>query len=83
MEKEPPTEFVCPISLQVMKDPVIAEDGYTYERKFLMEWLSKSSVSPMTREHMNPKHVLPNTEIFRRILRSEFAPEIIIDLTED
>ena len=28
-----PKEFLCPISKTLMKDPVIASDGVTYERK--------------------------------------------------
>ena len=28
-----PDEFKCPITTEIMKDPVIAADGITYERK--------------------------------------------------
>lgn len=42
-------KYLCPITGDVMKDPVIAMDGYTYERTAIVEWLSRSGVSPMTR----------------------------------
>ena len=29
-------------------DPVVANDGYTYDRKNIEEWWSKSDLSPMT-----------------------------------
>ena len=29
---DPPHQFVCPITLQLMKDPTKAADGFTYER---------------------------------------------------
>lgn len=30
--------FVCPITRQVMKDPVLTPDGHTYERTAIEEW---------------------------------------------
>lgn len=47
-----PDEMVCPITSDRMKDPVCAEDGHTYERAALREWLSKHGTSPITREPM-------------------------------
>ena len=32
-QKPVPDEFICPITLKVMKDPVTASDGFTYERE--------------------------------------------------
>ena len=39
----------CPIGKDVMKDPVLTADGYSYERKAIKEWLTHSTKSPMTR----------------------------------
>ena len=33
--------FECPLSLDIMKDQVIAEDGITYEREDIERWISK------------------------------------------
>lgn len=42
-------EFMCPIRLEVMKDPVIASDGHTYEMEAINRWLSSGHViSPVT-----------------------------------
>jgi hypothetical protein len=32
---------VCPISLALMRDPVVAADGYTYERADIEAWMQK------------------------------------------
>lgn len=45
---ELPNMFMCPISHEVMSDPVHAADGYTYERKCIESWLQRSNTSPMT-----------------------------------
>ncbi|GAQ88942.1 hypothetical protein KFL_004720010, partial [Klebsormidium nitens] len=50
----------CPITRQVMHDPVIATDGFTYERSAIAAWLARSSTSPMTN--------LPLSGDFRRLI---------------
>ncbi|KAK7249595.1 hypothetical protein SO694_00004051 [Aureococcus anophagefferens] len=47
-DDEPPDSFVCPISYEVMRDPVTAADGTTYDRAFIAAWLSKHDTSPAT-----------------------------------
>jgi len=40
--------FVCPISCQLMRDPVIAADGHSYERLEIQRWLACNATSPKT-----------------------------------
>lgn len=41
----PPHELMCPITLQLFRDPVLlVGSGYTYEREAINEWLSRGSV---------------------------------------
>jgi hypothetical protein len=40
--------FVCPITHELLVDPVVAADGYMYERKAIESWLAISSNSPAT-----------------------------------
>ena len=30
--------LLCPITYEIMEDPVIAYDGHSYERKAIKEW---------------------------------------------
>ena len=41
-----PSAFLCPISLGLMQDPVVAADGHSYERGYISRWLASKSVSP-------------------------------------
>jgi hypothetical protein len=41
--RAPPPAFLCPISHELMSDPVVACDGHTYERKAIAEWIQVSS----------------------------------------
>ena len=43
-----PTQFVCPITGEVMEDPVSTVDGHTYERAAISRWLTMNRTSPMT-----------------------------------
>ena len=38
----------CPIGRHAMRDPVVASDGHSYERRHLVKWLSRRGTSPMT-----------------------------------
>eukprot|EP00434_Breviolum_minutum_P041970 symbB.v1.2.037340.t1/scaffold5436.1/size50838/4 len=43
-----PKDFCCPISHELMKDPVVAGDGHTYERSCIEGCLRTNANSPMT-----------------------------------
>ena len=43
-----------------MKDPVICSDGHTYERSAIEKWLSTENHSPMTRQIITNKSLIPN-----------------------
>ncbi|KAB5532473.1 hypothetical protein DKX38_019143 [Salix brachista] len=70
--KEPsriPSHFVCPILQEVMGDPQIAADGFTYEAEAIRGWLqSGHSTSPMTNLKLEHCNLLPNHALHRAIL---------------
>lgn len=55
-----PEEYLCPINLTIMNDPVIGSDGRSYERAAITQWLRSSPRSPMTREQMTVASLKPN-----------------------
>jgi len=64
-----PTEYKCPISLYVMKNPVIASDGNTYERSSLEDLFIKQHTinSPLTRELLDKNVLIPNNNLKKLI----------------
>lgn len=60
MSAKIPDEYLCPISYDIMDDPVTLEDGTTYNRSSLVEWFKKSSVSPMTNRPVDTSRITPN-----------------------
>ncbi|XP_006661003.1 U-box domain-containing protein 33-like isoform X2 [Oryza brachyantha] len=56
-----PSYFICPIQQDVMRDPLIAADGFTYEADAIREWLdSGHCTSPMTNLDLPHRDLLPN-----------------------
>ena len=45
-----PNEFQCCISYEIMVDPVIAEDGHSYEKKEIERWFREHHRSPKTNQ---------------------------------
>ncbi|KAM0885396.1 hypothetical protein ACQ4PT_030364 [Festuca glaucescens] len=56
-----PDDFRCPISLDLMKDPVIVSTGQTYERGCIERWLEAGhDTCPKTQQKLPNKSLTPN-----------------------
>ncbi|XP_019661559.1 WD repeat, SAM and U-box domain-containing protein 1 isoform X3 [Ailuropoda melanoleuca] len=65
-----PDEFLCPITRELMKDPVIASDGYSYEKEAMENWISKKKrTSPMTNLVLPSVVLTPNRTLKMAISR--------------
>lgn len=54
-----PSHFVCPLTHDMMRDPVVASDGYTYERSAVEGWMTNNSHSPMTGAKLEDTKLVP------------------------
>eukprot|EP00607_Mallomonas_marina_P006469 CAMPEP_0182430482 /NCGR_PEP_ID=MMETSP1167-20130531/41019_1 /TAXON_ID=2988 /ORGANISM="Mallomonas Sp, Strain CCMP3275" /LENGTH=184 /DNA_ID=CAMNT_0024615643 /DNA_START=711 /DNA_END=1265 /DNA_ORIENTATION=- len=60
-----PADYECPILCEIMRDPVICSDGFSYERSAISDWLKIRNTSPKTNE------ILPNTTLIpNKILKN-------------
>eukprot|EP00964_Phaeocystis_antarctica_P027761 scaffold15656_cov69-Phaeocystis_antarctica.AAC.1 len=66
--EEVPDEYICPITAEIMTDPVTTVDGFTYERTAISEWLRTKDTSPFTGATLESKTVIPNLSL-RSIIR--------------
>ena len=46
--------------MDLMRDPVLAMDGHTYERSEIERWLADHQTSPKTNEALPSKKLYPN-----------------------
>ncbi|KAE8651489.1 U-box domain-containing protein 34 [Cucumis sativus] len=56
----PPSHYFCPILQEVMEDPYIAADGFSYEYVAIKAWLEKHDVSPATKLKLRHSFFIPN-----------------------
>ncbi|XP_058088046.1 U-box domain-containing protein 11-like [Magnolia sinica] len=64
-----PDDFRCPISLELMRDPVIVATGQTYERSFIQQWIDCGNrTCPKTQQKLPNLTLTPNY-----VLRSVIA----------
>ncbi|KAI3683699.1 hypothetical protein L1987_84212 [Smallanthus sonchifolius] len=70
-EVEVPRYFLCPISLEIMKDPVTLSTGITYDRDSIENWLfsQKNNVCPVTKLVVFDIELTPNHTL-RRLIQS-------------
>lgn len=63
-----PSHFVCPIFQEVMEDPYIAADGFTYEADAIKGWFNSGhKTSPMTNLKLDNCDLLPNYALYYAI----------------
>ncbi|EEE57609.1 hypothetical protein OsJ_07993 [Oryza sativa Japonica Group] len=62
---EPPQLFLCPISMELMEDPVTVSTGVTYDRRSIEEWLfvygrttCPATMQPLSNFDLTPNHTL-------------------------
>ncbi|XAR63052.1 Non-specific serine/threonine protein kinase [Bertholletia excelsa] len=56
-----PPYFICPIFQEIMQDPHVAADGFTYELEAIRGWLdSGHDTSPMTNLRLPHTNLVPN-----------------------
>jgi U-box domain/WD domain, G-beta repeat len=63
-----PLEFICPITHEIMVAPVIADDGFTYEKNAIEKWFERDApTSPMTNMPMTNVILIGNQKLKEQI----------------
>ena len=54
-----PPQFLCPITGEIMRDPVTTCDGHAFERAAIERWLQSHRTSPMTGMRLESTQLVP------------------------
>lgn len=82
MEKQPqiPDSYICPISRDIMSDPVMAADGHTYERQEIQQWFDLGKkTSPNTNKELPHCNLVPNyvlKKIIQDFVKNDITPSL-------
>jgi len=75
---DPLKDWLCPITLLLMTNPVVAADGHTYEKSAIEGWFQKHSTSPLDRSAITVKTLYKNTALALAIQEwKRHNPEVV------
>lgn len=78
---EVPDEFICPLTLEIMKDPVVSRYGNSFERSAIVEWLKNGTHDcPLTRRPLTLQGVITNHRLRTRIREWQINNEMDVVL---
>lgn len=49
-----PGDFICPITQEIIREPVVVDDGHYYEENAICMWVEKKQSSPLTNMSIRP-----------------------------
>lgn len=70
-----PSYFTCPITQDLIRDPIVLEDGHSYEKAAIFQWLTSHNTSPLTNKPLTTKLLFPNHNLKQQLV--EFAEKLI------
>jgi hypothetical protein len=64
-ESQVPDEFICPLTLSIMVDPVMDAYGHNnFEKSAIMAWIYEGNTTcPLTRRTLKPRYLANNTNL--------------------
>ncbi|KAI3466770.1 hypothetical protein Pfo_023433 [Paulownia fortunei] len=79
-----PKDFCCPVSLDLMKDPVIVSTGQTYDRASIARWMQEGHCTcPKTGQMLVHTNLVPNRALRNLIMQWCMANGIPYDPPEN
>lgn len=61
--RDPPRHIVCPITMEIMKEPVVVQNGDSYEKVAIERWFASNNTLPLTGESITNKTLFPNRSL--------------------
>ncbi|KAL1211958.1 U-box domain-containing protein 9 [Cardamine amara subsp. amara] len=75
-----PEEFRCPLSNELMRDPVVLASGQTYDKLFIQKWLSSGNRTCPKTQQVLPYTVLTPNLLIREMI-SKWCKKIGLETT--
>jgi hypothetical protein len=75
-------EFMCPITGEILLDPVITSDGHTYSRAAIVKWFEQNRTSPLTGARLPNLGLLANYVMRKAIEEAREKQRVNLRLTQ-
>ena len=63
----PPANYVCPLTLRLIREPVSDECGHSFEKTAINSWLDTHDFCPISRKPLCKEELYPNRSLETRI----------------
>ncbi len=74
--------FLCPLTRKIMTDPVVCEDGHTYERSSITAWIKQgNSISPVSERKLTGNNIFYPNIALKKIIDTCLVKSSDIPLT--
>eukprot|EP00823_Brevimastigomonas_motovehiculus_P004822 TRINITY_DN329_c0_g2_i1.p1 TRINITY_DN329_c0_g2~~TRINITY_DN329_c0_g2_i1.p1 ORF type:complete len:1132 (+),score=310.68 TRINITY_DN329_c0_g2_i1:61-3456(+) len=60
---EVPQDLICPITMEIFSDPVLAPSGKTYERAAILDCIQRTNADPFSGKLLSEKMLKPNDKV--------------------
>jgi len=79
-----PNDFICPIIHEIMENPVVTCEGYSYERTAITHWLTIRRTNPVTNQALVNINLIPNHSLRGAItdFKESIYAKKILELTQ-
>ncbi|CAB9511221.1 Putative E3 ubiquitin-protein ligase LIN [Seminavis robusta] len=68
-EADIPGDYICPLTLELMEDPLVSRYGHSFEREAILEWLNLGNTEcPLTKKPLTASGLIPNERLRARIV---------------
>lgn len=66
------TDMICPISQDLMLNPVKTKCSHTFDKDYLCKWLSKNNSCPICRSRIDTNDLIIDNNILKKLEKLEF-----------
>ena len=75
-----PVHFSCPITFELMRDPVFIASGHTYDRRSIAKWFQQGhKTCPSTGQRLRNTEITPNFALRNAILEWAKETKFLVD----
>jgi hypothetical protein len=83
IHSEIPEHFICPLTMEMMKEPLFSKYGHNFERSAILQWLAHENTCPITRQPLTPSMLIPDHSLRLRMKAWKGAQEVELLLESD
>ena len=79
-----PHEFICPLTMSVMRDPVMTKHGHNFERDAIYKWIARDTgLCPVTRKPLRLSDIITHHSLRCKIQVWQKENDIEVDTTTE